>query len=109
MDKQDTDDYHYMMEDMTMLPDITILHLNVLAHGHAFGASAFHVLRMCSSIKKLMLSFVPPTLVEVRLSFVFLGSPWLYLLVPLGIRSIFCPEVMAHISRNVYVCIYAYT
>jgi hypothetical protein len=107
MDKQDIDDYHYMMEDMTMLPDIMILQLNVLANGHAFGASAFHVLRMCSSIKKLMLSFVPPTEVEVRLSFVFLGSPWLYLLVPLGIRSIFFLEVMAHISHN--VCIYAYT
>jgi hypothetical protein len=106
MDKQDIDDYHYMMEDMTMLPDITILQLIVLANGHAFGASAFHVLRMCSSIKKLMLSFVPPTVVEVRLSFVFLGSPWLYLLVPLGICSIFFMEVMGHISRNVYI--YAY-
>jgi hypothetical protein len=54
-----------------------------------------------------MLAFLPPTEVEVMLSFVFLGSPWLYLLVPLGIRSIFCPEVMAHIFPN--VCIYAYT
>jgi hypothetical protein len=49
MDKQDIDDYHYVMEDMTMLPDITTLHLNVLANGHAFGTSAFHVLRVCSS------------------------------------------------------------
>ncbi|PUZ70255.1 hypothetical protein GQ55_2G212300 [Panicum hallii var. hallii] len=38
----------YLMDDMTVLPDITFLHLNVLANGDAFGASAFHVLRMCS-------------------------------------------------------------
>jgi hypothetical protein len=73
MDKQDIDDYHYVMEDMTMLPGITILHLNVLANGHAFGDSAFHVLRMCSSIKKLMLSFLPPTELEVRLHLYFLA------------------------------------
>jgi hypothetical protein len=93
MDTQDMDDYHYLMEDMTMLPDITILHLNILANKHAFGASAFHVLRMCSGIRKLMLVFLASSVVEVRLSFfiqyafVFLGLPWPDLLVPLGICS----------------------
>jgi hypothetical protein len=72
MVKQDIDDYHYVMEEMTTLPDITILHLDVSANRHAFGASAFHVLRMCCSIKRLMLSFLPPTEVEVRLSLVYL-------------------------------------
>jgi hypothetical protein len=62
---------HYVMEDMTMLPDITILHLNVLANGHAFGASAFLVLRMCSGIRRLVLALFAPTEVEVRLSFVY--------------------------------------
>jgi hypothetical protein len=52
------------MEDMTMLPDIRILHLNVLANSHAFGASAFHVLRMCSGIRRLMLTLLAPTEVE---------------------------------------------
>ncbi|PUZ74814.1 hypothetical protein GQ55_1G096000 [Panicum hallii var. hallii] len=57
---------HYVMEDMTMLPDITILHLNVLANGHAFGASAFHVLRMCSGIRRLVLALFAPTEVEAQ-------------------------------------------
>jgi len=92
------DDYHYVMEDMTVLPDIMILHLNILANKHVFGASAFHVLRMCSGIRKLMLAFLAPTVVEVRLSFfiqyafVFLGLPWPDLLVPLGICSYILSE-----------------
>ncbi|TVU41447.1 hypothetical protein EJB05_14964, partial [Eragrostis curvula] len=47
------DNCSYLMDDMTMLPDITNLHLIVVANGHAFGASIFHVLRMCSGIKML--------------------------------------------------------
>ncbi|KAL6647722.1 hypothetical protein ACP70R_015159 [Stipagrostis hirtigluma subsp. patula] len=47
--------YQYLMEDMTMLPDIKFLHLVVCANGHAFGASSFHVLRMCTGITRLLL------------------------------------------------------
>nr|CAB3451761.1 unnamed protein product [Digitaria exilis] len=65
------DDFDYLMEDMTMLPDITFLKLVVSANGHALGASAFHVLRMCSGIRRLMLSFLAPTNVEVKLPFVY--------------------------------------
>lgn len=60
------DNYQYMMEDMTMLPGITFLHLNVLAHGHAFGASVFHVLRMCYGIRRLKLSLFDPTDMEAK-------------------------------------------
>ncbi|CAL5023920.1 unnamed protein product [Urochloa decumbens] len=59
------DNYQYLMEDMTMLPDITFLRLIVLTNGHAFGASAFHVLRMCSGIRRLLLAF-PATDVEAQ-------------------------------------------
>ncbi|CAD6227027.1 unnamed protein product [Miscanthus lutarioriparius] len=62
----DIDDYQYVMEDMTMLPNITILHLNIFANKHAFGTSAFHVLRMCSGIRKLMLAFLARTYVEAQ-------------------------------------------
>ncbi|TVU40529.1 hypothetical protein EJB05_13996, partial [Eragrostis curvula] len=51
------DDYQYLMDAMTVLPEFTILHLVVIANGHAFGASSFHVLRMCTSIRKLVLKF----------------------------------------------------
>lgn len=71
MDTQEIDDFDYLMEDMTMLPDITFFKLVVSANGHAFGASAFHVLRMCSGIRRLMLSFLAPTNVEVKLPFVY--------------------------------------
>ncbi|TVU08970.1 hypothetical protein EJB05_42399, partial [Eragrostis curvula] len=39
------EDYDYLMDEMTELPDITYLDLIVIANGHAFGASSFHVLR----------------------------------------------------------------
>ncbi|KAJ1294213.1 hypothetical protein BS78_01G128700 [Paspalum vaginatum] len=60
------DHYEYMMEDMTMLPGVTFLHLNVLANGHAFGASAFHVLRMCSGVRRFKLTLLGPTDVEAQ-------------------------------------------
>uniref|UniRef100_A0A0A9DFJ3 Uncharacterized protein n=1 Tax=Arundo donax TaxID=35708 RepID=A0A0A9DFJ3_ARUDO len=66
---QDIDSYEYLMEDMTMLPRIMFLHLNVIANGHAFGASSFHVLRMCTGIRRLMLLLHAPTDSEVQISF----------------------------------------
>ncbi|KAL6839430.1 hypothetical protein ACP4OV_030700 [Aristida adscensionis] len=57
----DIDGYQYMMDDMTMFPEITFLHLTIIASGHAFGASLFHVLRMCSGIRRLNLELVIPT------------------------------------------------
>ena len=64
---QDIGNYQYMMEDMAVLPDITFLHLTVMANGHAFEASAFHVLRLCTGIRRLMLLFLS----EVNLFFVY--------------------------------------
>ncbi|XP_066340779.1 putative F-box/FBD/LRR-repeat protein At4g03220 [Miscanthus floridulus] len=52
------ENYDYMMEDMAVLPDITFLRLMVMAYGHAFEASAFHVLRLCTGIRRLMLLFL---------------------------------------------------
>jgi len=60
----------YMMEDMAVLPDITFLSLMVMANGHALEASAFHVLRLCTGIRRLMLLFLS----EVNLFFVYLIS-----------------------------------
>jgi len=68
MDTQNINNNQYMMEDMTMLLGITILHLNVIASGHCFGASAFHVLKLCSGIRRLMLTLAEA---EVRQSFVY--------------------------------------
>ncbi|CAN6180952.1 unnamed protein product [Urochloa humidicola] len=50
-----------MMEDMTMLPEIMNLHLVVMAHGHAFGGSSFHVLRLCTGIRRLQLQLIGRT------------------------------------------------
>uniref|UniRef100_A0A0D3GLN4 F-box domain-containing protein n=1 Tax=Oryza barthii TaxID=65489 RepID=A0A0D3GLN4_9ORYZ len=47
--------FEYLMENMTMLPDIVSLNLNVLANAHAIGPSLFHVLRMCTSVRRLKL------------------------------------------------------
>ncbi|KAK1651206.1 hypothetical protein QYE76_069011 [Lolium multiflorum] len=44
----------YLMEDITRLPDITHLALDIYPNGHSFGASVFHVLGMCTGVKMLL-------------------------------------------------------
>ena len=43
------------MEQITRLPDIKLLELGITACGHSFGASLFHVMRMCTAIRALVL------------------------------------------------------
>ncbi|KAL6637802.1 hypothetical protein ACP70R_025374 [Stipagrostis hirtigluma subsp. patula] len=62
----DIDDYQYSMEDMTLLPDLTFLYLVVIANGHVFGASSFHVLRMCTGIRRLVLELSAPSNLEAQ-------------------------------------------
>ncbi|XP_048557884.1 putative F-box/FBD/LRR-repeat protein At3g49030 isoform X3 [Triticum urartu] len=50
--------HQYLMEDMTRLPNITLLTLDVMTKGHSFGASLFHILRMCTGVRKLALVFL---------------------------------------------------
>ncbi|KAK3126206.1 hypothetical protein QOZ80_7AG0553170 [Eleusine coracana subsp. coracana] len=44
------------MEDITYLPHVTFLTISVIRGEHIFGASLFHVLRLCTRIKKLSLN-----------------------------------------------------
>jgi len=60
------------MEDMKVLPDHEVLFLNVLANGHSFGASSFHVLRMCVGIRMLVLTLLDDIHSEVKVSFVYI-------------------------------------
>jgi hypothetical protein len=63
---QEIENYQYLMEDMTVLPDITFLCLSVIANGHFFGASSFHALRLCTGIRRLMLLFSAHTGSKVK-------------------------------------------
>jgi hypothetical protein len=74
MNLQDLGELCYLMEEMTKLPYIKFLTLHLTAKGHSFGASSFHVLRMCTSIRKLMLIFSSPLDLEVKLSLICLSS-----------------------------------
>jgi len=74
-DTQDLENYQYLMEDMIVLPDITFLRLMVVADGHAFEASAFHVLRLCTGIRRLILQLPTSSGSEVKLFFVYLLPP----------------------------------
>ncbi|CAO1939347.1 unnamed protein product [Urochloa humidicola] len=52
---QDINEYEYLMGDMEMLPRIRFLHLSIFNQGHGFGANLFHVLRICTGLRKLSL------------------------------------------------------
>uniref|UniRef100_A0ACD5W203 Uncharacterized protein n=1 Tax=Avena sativa TaxID=4498 RepID=A0ACD5W203_AVESA len=49
------------MEDIARLPYITRLCLDIKLKGHSFGASVFHVLRMCTGVRHLQLTLVAET------------------------------------------------
>ncbi|CAM0907209.1 unnamed protein product [Alopecurus aequalis] len=53
----DITDRQYVVGDITKLPDITRMFLTILPEGHSFGASVFDILRMCTSVKRLVLTF----------------------------------------------------
>ena len=60
-----------LLKDMKMLPGVTVLNLDLISNGHAFGASLFHVLRLCSGTRKLTLHISSNSL-EVKLSVVYI-------------------------------------
>ncbi|EEC81504.1 hypothetical protein OsI_24864 [Oryza sativa Indica Group] len=45
----------YLMEDMTVLPDIVFLNLIFFSSGYCIGPSLFHVLRMTTGVRRLKL------------------------------------------------------
>ncbi|TVU50468.1 hypothetical protein EJB05_01840 [Eragrostis curvula] len=53
--QEDIGNFQYLMEDITHLPHVTFLSLYVMNGRHAFGASSFHVLRLCTGIRRLSL------------------------------------------------------
>lgn len=76
---QDITNKPCLLKDMKMLPGVTFLNLAVISNGHAFGASVFHVLRLCSGTRKLTLHTSGGNSLEVKLyvvyiyAFAFLG------------------------------------
>ncbi|CAN6196694.1 unnamed protein product [Urochloa humidicola] len=57
MEKQrkDIDNLPYSMEDATVLPHTTFLIMEIMNNGHGFGPSSFHMLRLCTDIRRLSL------------------------------------------------------
>jgi hypothetical protein len=64
---QDITNKPCLLKDMKMLPGVTFLNLAVISNGHAFGASVFHVLRLCSGTRKLTLHTSGGNSLEVKL------------------------------------------
>ncbi|KAJ1287464.1 hypothetical protein BS78_02G012100 [Paspalum vaginatum] len=54
--RMDTGIFPYLMEEITTLPRTASLTISIFNRGHAFGPSAFHVLRLCTGIRRLKLA-----------------------------------------------------
>ena len=67
MHTQDIENHQYLVEDVRTLPKVTTLHLIVMSIGHSYGASLFHILRVCTGVRKLVLEL--PAAPEVKLCF----------------------------------------
>ncbi|CAL5077736.1 unnamed protein product [Urochloa decumbens] len=51
--QRDIGNFPYLMEDITMLPLTEFLTVEVVNNGHNFGPSSFHILRLCTGIRRL--------------------------------------------------------
>jgi chloramphenicol O-acetyltransferase len=72
---QDITNAQYLMEDITRFPDIEGLALEIKPKGHSFGASVFHVLRMCTGVRRLRFTLMDViSHTEVTLSFPYLSD-----------------------------------
>jgi hypothetical protein len=73
------------MEDITRFPKVRNLALNIEANGHSCGPSLYHVLRMCTGVRKLNLTLADESgSPEVILSFLCLylvrsTRVWIYI------------------------------
>ncbi|TVU04072.1 hypothetical protein EJB05_50361, partial [Eragrostis curvula] len=63
---RDISGFQYVMEDITMLPEATLLRVMVVDRGHAFGDSLFHVLKMCKGLRSLFLALHVPDDLEAQ-------------------------------------------
>ncbi|VAH14113.1 unnamed protein product [Triticum turgidum subsp. durum] len=50
--------HEYLMEDIKKIPNTSLMVLEIVANGHSFGASSFHVLSMCIGVRRLLLKLV---------------------------------------------------
>ncbi|XP_021310575.1 putative F-box/FBD/LRR-repeat protein At4g03220 isoform X2 [Sorghum bicolor] len=57
INQPDLDGYQCLLGDITLPPQIMYMHLDILNDGHAFGATLFKVLRMCSGLRRLSFEF----------------------------------------------------
>nr|XP_051229279.1 uncharacterized protein LOC127347083 isoform X2 [Lolium perenne] len=55
---KDITNLEYLMEDITRFPNIINLALDIMAMGHSCGPSLYHILRMCTGVRKLYLTLV---------------------------------------------------
>jgi hypothetical protein len=71
---QNVNSYEYLMDGISFLPHVKNLWLSFVPRAHAFGATMFHLLRLCAGTRILKLKLIHREVKFVPFLFSMVGT-----------------------------------